>query len=199
MEARTLTGSDTYTMKLFLDMDGVLADFDSAQSSALEAMRSMGASEKEVRDEKFRMLIRPGFFRNLPVMAGARELVRGVTGIIGSRPHILSSPMSLRGRPEVRERCVSEKQEWLQKNFPGMFDETVFEKEKHLYASPGTILIDDRVDNTDRFTEAGGMGLLYTGDVTDALEKLRDISGGHLQESHIRFFVHSFVKMIMSP
>ena len=112
--------------KLFLDMDGVLADY------------SKGAAQAGMAPEHFKD--QPGAFRNLEVMPGARHAVTQLLQIWGpGRVYILSTPPH--GR---REEAEQEKREWMQEHFPNINPANVIlTLNKAQHGTIHDILVDD--------------------------------------------------------
>jgi 5'(3')-deoxyribonucleotidase len=99
----------------------------------------------------------PGFFFNLPLMPGAKELVLTATEIIGKKPNILTAPM------ESSKNCEEEKRLWFEKHFSGLYNQFICTQEKHKFAkSKYDILIDDRPKYVNKFRDAGGTAIFHT-------------------------------------
>ena len=195
----------THKFQVFLDSDGVLADFDRGillnnpslvakqrvQDDVIskdfpefldmahdEIKAALAGSQKdpkrkefkklfnEIRNIKYAIAGEDNFFLNLPQMPGAESLFKGSKEITGNLPHILTAPID----GDI-VRCAREKEQWAFRNFSGLFDKFICEKEKQIYASPTSILIDDRRKYTNKFAEAGGLVILYR----SAEQALRDL------------------------
>jgi 5'-nucleotidase len=113
----------TRKLIIFLDMDGVLADFDAA------------IVNKGMQDPP-EMFI-PGFFRNLAVMDGAKEAVPVLLANKNLRIYIGSKVTS------KATNCASEKMEWIKEHFPALLRRMVLVCDKGLLR--GDILIDDDI------------------------------------------------------
>jgi 5'(3')-deoxyribonucleotidase len=99
----------------------------------------------------------PGFFFNLDLMPGAKEMVLAVTKIIGKKPNILTAPM------ESSKNCEEEKRLWFEKHFSGLYNQFICTQEKYKFAkSKYDILIDDRPKYVNKFRDAGGTAILHT-------------------------------------
>jgi 5'(3')-deoxyribonucleotidase len=156
---------------VYLDMDGVLADFFGQVADREGA--SHWRKARKIKDRIDQVAQEPGFFLDLKPLPNAARLVRGVVKLAGDYS-ILSSPMM--SNPEQSTR---EKTQWLdhylQKCPPQsvQFDQ---HKEKFARQADGTpnILIDDWVANIQLWVANGGIGILYTDENYDqVLKKLR--------------------------
>jgi 5'-nucleotidase len=106
---------------IFLDMDGVLADFDGAITSGI------------VPDPP--EMFEPGFFRNLKPMPGSKESVAKILANPEFEVYIGSKMTS------KVTTCATEKMEWIKEHFPALLRHMVLVCDKKLLR--GDILIDD--------------------------------------------------------
>ena len=60
---------------------------------------------------------------------------------------------------------------WSKKNLNLEGDNIIVEKQKHKYANPNVILVDDLKDNVENFKQAGGHAILHT-DVKKTVKEL---------------------------
>jgi 5'(3')-deoxyribonucleotidase len=157
-------------MKVYLDMDGVIADFFA------EAVRHSQDSGRGWRNMEFRDADRvlkrirktPDFFLTLPAFPMANTLVQSIVNITGSC-RILSSPLA------GYDKCEMEKRAWLAENIHYDFDEIIFSDNKPQYAQ-GNILIDDYGYNVRNWELNGGYGIKYQADensIADVLVPLK--------------------------
>jgi 5'-nucleotidase len=137
-------------MRILIDMDGVLADFDAHlfQTTALDIPWPKEALDRGKRfctdylsSNAERTYVRaviegPRFFRDLPVIAGAQE---GVNGLLeaGTDVWLVSKPLI------ESPTCASDKYEWVARFFPGMERKLILAPDKSLVQ--GTILLDDAI------------------------------------------------------
>lgn len=138
--------------QLFLDCDGVLADFDRA-SKKLFGMPPRQA-EKRMGTRQFwsRIHRQKTFYRNLPLKPDARELFAAVAHL---------HPIILTGCP-IGGWAEPQKLEWAAEHFPGTEIITCMSREKYLHLRPGDVLVDDYLKYRYRWEEAGGIFIHHT-------------------------------------
>ncbi|MEO7410169.1 MAG: hypothetical protein ABIU10_02450 [Sphingomicrobium sp.] len=134
--------------KLFLDCDGVLADFDAGARAALGGLTSAQFEERHGKREFWRRLANtPDFYGTLPLMPDAQTLFDAVQHL---RPTILT------GLP-VGTWAAPQKVAWAERHFPGTPIITCFARDKVRYMETGDVLVDDREDHRDKWEDAGGL------------------------------------------
>jgi hypothetical protein len=132
---------------IFLDCDGVLADFDShALAQFGEPSRQF---EARVGSDVFwaGLEAKGDFFRSIPLMPDARALYASVAHL---EPTILTA-CPPRGWAEVQ------KVDWAAEHFPGVPIITCKARHKRDHAKPGDVLIDDWPKHRHRWIEHGGI------------------------------------------
>lgn len=132
---------------IFLDCDGVLADFDTyAQAYFGQHPR---AAEATLGSTRFwEMLEDKGdFYRDLPLMPDARTLFDAVAHL---------SPTILTGCPRGNW-AEAQKIAWAQEHFPSVPIITCRSADKRDHANPGDVLIDDWPQYRHRWIEMGGV------------------------------------------
>jgi 5'(3')-deoxyribonucleotidase len=105
---------------IFLDMDGVLADFDAAIVNHI--------------DDPPEMFV-PGFFRNLAVMDGAKEAVKAL--LANKKLEIYVGTKMTSKVPT----CATEKMLWIAEHFPALKKNMTLICDKKLLR--GDVLVDD--------------------------------------------------------
>ena len=158
-------------MTLYLDMDGVLADFFSAFAKKFGKEHWKMIQDKE---RAITQLQHTDFFNTLEAFDTASELIEFArsTGDWG----ICSSP--LRGD---RDNSAYWKRVWLDRyGFMPDIDKLIFTGAKENYAVDkldGTpnILVDDKPSNIDRWKKRGGIGFLYQANENDLNELLKNL------------------------
>ncbi len=139
-------------MQLSLDMDGVLADFD-ARFEQVAGRSPHGMTSKQVCKV---IADTPGFFRQMPVLPGAKDAVRALAPL---NPVVLTScPAS------CYAAAAADKQAWVREHFGELPVLPVYgAKHKHLYLQhPGAVLVDDWGSNCDDWEAAGGIAIKHT-------------------------------------
>jgi len=134
--------------KLFLDCDGVLADFDRGAREVLGGMTPAQYEERHSKREFWKRLANtPDFYANLPMMPDAQMLFDAVEHL---RPTILTGlPLGTWAAPQ--------KVEWAERHFPGTPIITCMARDKVRYMERGDVLVDDREDHRGKWEQAGGI------------------------------------------
>ena len=143
---------------IYLDMDGVLADFISGYKTNYKDKNIDNVPTEELIKQK------KGFadihlYRDLPLFKDAKRLVKYVESL-GVEVRVLTSV----GKYSPKDNAV-DKVLWLKKHFPQLaskFHYVTKSADKAKYATPETLLIDDRDKCTKPFKAAGGNVVLYT-------------------------------------
>lgn len=149
--------------RLFLDLDGVLADFD----AGVKALLGMSAAEFQdahsVRDLWFRIRRADDFYNRLPEMSDARILFDAVAHL---------EPVILTGLP-VGNWAAPQKQAWVAKHFPGTPVITTMARDKHLHLRGADVLVDDRDRYRSVWEDAGGR-FVHHSNAQTSLAELRE-------------------------
>lgn len=153
----------TDNTKIYLDMDGVLADFF-AEYAKLAGVTS--GTYRDIppakADPTLDKMVGTDFFYRLPKFPTADNLVQMVLSYVPYY-NICSSP--LRGDHANSERW---KREWIKKNLSPQPREIIITgmKERHAVNPDGSpnILIDDRGTNIVSWRARGGIGIKYQAD-----------------------------------
>ena len=164
---------------VYVDMDGVLADFfgEVAREHDVDYWREIHRKDLGIDQ----VAQDPGFFSNLPRMPNAGKFMRGLLKI-NEKYSILSSPLL----SDV-SRSSEEKTEWLGKHLRDHQPQSIiYDHEKYKYAvqTNGTpnILIDDWETNIKLWEANGGIGILYKDqDYQDALQKVQAALHGKIR------------------
>jgi hypothetical protein len=135
------------TRRLYLDCDGVLADFDSGATAILglpprayEAKHGLGRFWQKLASA-------PDFYFGLPLMPDAVELFEAVKHL---------HPTILTGLPRGNW-AADQKVRWAAKYFPGTKIITTMARDKRDHAKEGDVLVDDQKRHAHLWEEVGGV------------------------------------------
>jgi 5'(3')-deoxyribonucleotidase len=159
---------------IYLDMDGVIADF----FGGIEALYNVD-HWKSIKDKEkiFVDLRDTDFFYTLETFENTTRLVDHIQNVAQQnklRWGICSSP--LRGD---NYNSAYWKRRWLESNLlvPDDLGDMIFTQNKHKYTKDPVdrrpnILIDDKPENIERFNAAGGIGIRFQANQDDLEEYL---------------------------
>ena len=141
---------------LYLDMDGVVADFNEYAHRTLGVPASQGIYPDDVWQK---LAANPRLYRDLIPITYAGELVATCFNFAQRKQYGF---MFLTAVPKGNDVpwAFYDKVEWARKYFPNipvMFGP--FSKDKHQHCEPGDILIDDRSSNIEEWRAAGGIAI----------------------------------------
>jgi hypothetical protein len=143
--------------KIYLDMDGVIADFNKRYKEQYKIYPSEAENYK-IFDGFFAKFIADREFATLDLMPDAIELINYLK-TLSIPTEILSSTSSERRDIEIRKQ----KLEWLENhNITFPVNLVPGKRYKKDYSNPNSILIDDTISNIDQWRREGGIGILHT-------------------------------------
>lgn len=158
-------------MKIFLDMDGVLANFDSKFDSLFGVRPKEGESRRRHFWDNWNSFIHGRRFEELEMMPDALLLIESVKQF-GVPVEILSSS----GGKEHHEAVREQKIKWLKKHNIDFHPNIVpGGAKKAAYASEWNILVDDTKDVVENYRAKGGTAILHT----NAVDTLAVLNGYH--------------------
>jgi 5'(3')-deoxyribonucleotidase len=149
---------------IFLDMDGVLTDFDRHVQETGMIREDGHPDYKSMGDEDW--------FVTMPAFEGAREFYDALKE--RGRVRFLTTPITY---PE----CFSGKAKWildfLSARSNWILKSLMLADDKELISAPGRFLVDDRQTNIDKWNNPseniqGGIGIQHSGDYEETLKKL---------------------------
>lgn len=160
--------------RIFVDMDGVLADF----LKGVESPEYIGhpltndAKGHTEYDDRKEELTNKRLFANLPPMVDMYDLIAYIRHC--ETPwEILTAAGAVN-----RELVVYDKNEWIKRYVDPTIPVTCTftGTQKAAYAFEGNVLIDDREKNINAWEDAGGIGILHTSarETINALKSLRN-------------------------
>lgn len=168
--------------RLYLDMDGVQADFfrQWARMFGFENYRDMG--DVAAQTANIMKLVDRGdefveeFFATLPMLPGGKKLLAWLHK--HNIPYtILSAPLRHR-----YESSTAGKRRWLDRHTPGVSQNAIFTADKHKYAQTGgqpNVLVDDHGEKIAKWQAKGGIGIKHDDATTD--ETIRQLAKIYLQ------------------
>jgi 5'(3')-deoxyribonucleotidase len=152
-------------LKVFVDMDGVIASFlDAASIAHNRPLPYDNPANYGVWDTEKLWGITPAefwapcnseeFWLDIPKTSEADGIVEMLSRDFGAdNLAILTAPNQAPG-------CVNAKRKWIQKYYPALAGRMIFTAAKGLVAGPGKLLIDDKDSNCEEFRAAGGFAIL---------------------------------------
>jgi hypothetical protein len=174
---------------IFLDMDGVQADFETPWANLLGVP---SIDHIKNRDEGIKILSHSSadevyeFFKNLDPLPGGKELVNWLK--FSRLPYtILSAPL----RGPYSAASVKGKKEWLRRYNPGTAETAMFTDDKYKHAMDGgraNVLIDDYDKQIDAWTKAGGIAIKHVeGSTQSTIEQLKKVFAKYLSPNGIMY------------
>ena len=150
-------------MIIYLDMDDVVADWRTAAEDFLQLKFPNGDQWARIPDDKWQELKRNSrFYRNLPIKAGAHDLVNFCRDAVADG--LADDVRFLTALPHNNDMqyAAYDKVLWAIERFeriPVLFGP--YSNDKYKHCKPGDILIDDRTSNCSEWRSAGGLSHIY--------------------------------------
>ena len=165
--------------KLYLDMDGVLVDFEGGFIN-LTNMTSKELADKQGKKDVVDTYISAGikFWSNLKWIHGGKEVWDTAQKLFKNVFILSSTGTSDTERGNV---VATGKRIWLKNNIPSMEEQNIFivngRRLKPQYASKDSILVDDMSDTIHQWNVKGGYGILHSShNYEQTIEELEYIS-----------------------
>ena len=150
--------------RLFLDCDGVLADFDAGARQLFGEPFDRFHARHGSREVWRRIARADNFYGTLPEMPDARLLFDAVKHL---------DPTILTGLP-LGNWAAPQKIEWAAEHFPGVAIVTCMARDKHKHMTRGDVLVDDRENHRAAY-EAAGVIFVHHKNAEDSLRQLAKI------------------------
>ena len=146
---------------IYLDMDGVVADFNKFASDLLG--REISWEGKDLSEEEWdRLGAVENLYYKLPLIEESIKLV-AIAKSFSTRFNI--EFLTAVPRVTTMPSAALDKKMWLEKYYPGFkVNYGPFSRDKQKWAMPGDILIDDKRSNIKQWYDVDGIGILHTGD-----------------------------------
>lgn len=146
-------------MQVFIDMDGVLADFDRAKLHYKKIDPSLEYPQAT-----------PGFFYHLEPVHGAIWSVKALEEVFNHEVLFLTAPSA------KNPHCWTEKANWIEKHFGFQYlNKLVITERKELLWAPGRVLIDDYACGKGQEYWASKNSLIQFKNWSQALSELKDM------------------------
>ena len=158
-------------MVIYCDMDGVLTDYNTSFREVFNDAPNNVFSL--LGEETVNSILNDveGYWRDMPWTEDGKTLWFFIKSY---NPVLLTTPAL-----SVKD-CKQDKISWKNKEL-GSDVNIIFSSTKYDYASPDSILIDDKKENIDAFTNNGGIGILHTS-AEETITQLIPILNELLQE-----------------
>ena len=150
--------------RLFLDCDGVLADFDEGARRLLGMSPAAFEAKHDRREFWRRIATASNFYGTLPEMPDARQLFDAVAHL---------QPTILTGLP-IGNWAAPQKIAWAATHFPGVPIITCMARDKHKHMAAGDVLVDDRENHRAAYENAAVV-FVHHRDAADSLNQLAAI------------------------
>lgn len=159
---------DSNKPHLYLDMDGVQADFFGAWAKKLGVEHWKAIDDQE---EEINKLARSSpeevynFFRNLKPLPGGKKLVNWLKS-----NNIPFTVLSAQLRGPYGDASIQAKKDWLDEYNPGASATAIFTQNKHKYAKTNNIanvLVDDYGKYLNAWKDAGGIAVKHEDEYED--------------------------------
>ena len=155
--------------KIYLDMDGVLCDFEKRYVELYNEQPNSSRNKKNW-SENWTDFVMTKQFETLDIFPGAIELLRYVR-----RTDLPIEILTSSGGAKYHDLVAQQKDIWLKKQGLAYKRNVVPGRSlKASYATSNTILIDDTEDVIAVFNKAGGIGILHK-DIGETLQTLDSV------------------------
>jgi len=157
--------------RIFLDLDGVLADFDRHYADLF------GHYHNAIPDDELwgKIHSQPSFFRDMPPFRDAKPFLLGVV-MLATKAGVRDVSVLTACPKSAYAHVAGQKRAWVYEHLSPHLTviPTAGGSSKPLFMhSPGDILVDDFERNTSAWEKAGGRAILHKGDLGASLATLR--------------------------
>jgi len=146
--------------QIYLDCDGVLADFEGAARAILGVPSAAFEQRHGAAQFWKRLAAVDGFFERLDLLPDAMVLYEAVKA---------KGPIILTGMPHGKW-AEPQKRAWAARHFPGVPIITTMAALKREHCHPGDVLVDDRDQHRRLWEDAGGLFIHHRSALTSIAE-----------------------------
>jgi 5'(3')-deoxyribonucleotidase len=157
---------------IYVDMDGVVADFDGFARQKLDSKKFNSALDRWEDSEWQRLREVPNLYRQLPKMHKADLMMLKAQRFVDDLGWDMYMLTAIPHKNDIPD-CQHDKILWMQEYYPDVrvrFGPYSVDKQHHCL--PGDILIDDRPQNCEQWRAAGGRAVQVSADYDQALRDL---------------------------
>lgn len=151
-------------MQLYLDMDGVLADFDKRATQILGMIPSLYEDRYGAKAFWDELQSTPDFYNSFEPMLDMPFLIDATESL---------NPIVLTGVP-MGEWAKPQKIEWVKRHLPGLQVIACRSKDKSNYCQPGDVIVDDRTEYRHLWKAKGG-GWVHHISAYDSIKQLKQL------------------------
>ena len=149
--------------QLYLDCDGVLADFDKGATAVLGLPPRLYEKRHGLGRFWQKLAQAPEFYFGLPLMDDAMDLFEAVRHL---------DPVILTGLPRGNW-AADQKVRWAAQYFPGTRIITTMARDKRDHAREGDVLVDDQTRHRALWEDVGGV-FVHHSNAADTLDQLSE-------------------------
>ena len=149
--------------QLYLDCDGVLADFDKGATAVLGLQPRVFEKRHGLGRFWQKLAEAPDFYFSLPLMGDAIELFEAVRHL---------DPVILTGLPRGNW-AADQKVRWAARHFPGTRIITTLARDKRDHAREGDVLVDDQDRHRPLWEDVGGV-FIHHKNAQQSIAELRE-------------------------
>jgi len=169
-----LTTNKPKIKRIYLDMDGVLCDFEKKYQDFFGVASKVDGKHSKDFYKRWRIFIENDCFQYLDWFPGAERLIEFINNEFVWSNFGQVCILSSSGGHEYHEKVVTQKENWLRDRNLWYHPFIVSGKKlKQTYAGPDMLLIDDAKENIEQFIQRGGHGIQHK-TAMDTIEELKE-------------------------
>ena len=153
-------------IQVYVDLDGVMADFDSHYQNLFGVRPDKAADNVDWS----KVASVPGFYADMPMMPDARALWDFVW-------KLRAKPVILTGVPKSIPDAAHDKVRWVKRNLGDVHVLTCSSRTKCQHCEPGDILVDDWEKYQHLWLAAGGRWITHTS-AENSIQQLLEMGVG---------------------